>query len=330
MFVEITLLLTGLALVLLGADGLVEGASQLARRWGISEFVIGLTIVAIGTSAPEMVVSFIAAFEKNSDMAVGNIIGSNIFNTALILGLSAIIHPLAITRNNLHRDIPLNIIVTSALILFGMKHTLLGVGQNGLSFWEGLLFVACFGWYMVVSFRNDKSDTPGSTAEGPALSTGEGATKQGHRLIVSLAYVVVGLAALIGGGQMFVSHAQTIAQMAGLSDKFIAITVLAAGTSMPELATSCVAAAKGKGQLALGNVIGSNTANILLILGGAAIIHPLDMNAIKPQDYMALFATALCVIVCAFTFGRKRIDRIEGAILLLIECAYMGYLMATC
>lgn len=345
MFIETVLLLVGLALVLLGADGLVEGASQLARRWGISEFVIGLTIVALGTSAPEMVVSFIAAFEKNSDMAVGNIIGSNIFNTALILGLSAIIRPLIITRNNLSRDIPLNIIVTSALILFGIKHSLLGIGQNGLGLWEGVVFVGCFGWYMVVSFRNDKSDTKECGTEGLALnpacpepsrracpepSRREGKCKKGHRLIVSLAYVVVGLAALIGGGQMFVDHAQAIAQMAGLSDKFIAITVLAAGTSMPELATSCVAAAKGKGQLALGNIIGSNTANILLILGGAAIIHPLDMNAIVPADYVALFATALCVMACAFTFGRKRIDRIEGTILLLIECAYMGYLMATC
>ena len=329
MFIETVLLLVGLALVLLGADGLVEGASQLARRWGISEFVIGLTIVALGTSAPEMVVSFIAAFEKNSDMAVGNIIGSNIFNTALILGLSAIIHPLIITRNNLSRDIPLNIIVTSALILFGIKHSLLGIGQNGLGLWEGVVFVGCFGWYMVVSFRNDKSPEPSRRA-CPEPSRREGECKKGHRLIVSLAYVVVGLAALIGGGQMFVDHAQAIAQMAGLSDKFIAITVLAAGTSMPELATSCVAAAKGKGQLALGNIIGSNTANILLILGGAAIIHPLDMNAIVPVDYMALFATALCVMVCAFTFGKKRIDRIEGTILLLIECAYMGYLMATC
>jgi len=326
MFIEILLLLLGLALVLVGADGLVEGASRLARRWGISEFVIGLTIVALGTSAPEMVVSFISAFEKNSDMAVGNIIGSNIFNTAFILGLSAMIRPLIITRDNLRRDIPLNIIVTSALILLGIKRTLFGVGHNGLSIWEGLLFVACFGWYMYVSFRNDNKDS--NDSEKGHTDNEEHQKEQ--KLSISFLYVFAGFAALIGGGQMFVGHAQTIAQLAGLSDKFIAITVLAAGTSMPELATSCMAAAKGKGQLALGNIIGSNTANILLILGASALIHPLDMNAILPQDYVALFATALCVMICAITFGKKKIDRIEGLLLVLIECAYMWYLLANC
>ena len=146
MAIEILLLIAGLVLVLVGAEALIDGASGLARRWGVSEFVIGLTVVALGTSAPEMVVSFVSAVEKNSDLAVGNIIGSNIFNTALILGLSAIIAPVAITRGNLRRDIPVNIGITALLILLGCKATLFGIGQDGLSRWEGILFVALFIW----------------------------------------------------------------------------------------------------------------------------------------------------------------------------------------
>ena len=165
MTVEILLLIAGLVLVLIGAEGIVDGASGLARRWGVSEFVIGLTIVAIGTSAPEMVVSFISAAEKNSDLAVGNIIGSNIFNTALILGLSAVIAPVAITRGNLRRDIPVNIGITVLLIVLGLKKTLFGIGENGLSRLEGIVFLALFVWYMVSSFIHDKENLAGEEAE---------------------------------------------------------------------------------------------------------------------------------------------------------------------
>ena len=283
MAIEILLLVAGLALVLIGAEALVDGASGLARRWGVSEFVIGLTIVAIGTSAPEMVVSFISAVEHNADMAVGNIIGSNIFNTALILGISAIIAPVAITRGNLRRDIPVNIGITVVLILCGLKNRLFGIGEDGLSRVEGALFLACFIWYM-------------------------------------------SLAALVFGGRLFVDHAQVIARMAGLSDKFIAITVLAAGTSLPELATSCIAAAKGKGQLALGNVLGSNTFNILLILGGSALITPLGMGNITTVDYAALFACALSLVLFSWTGKRNSLDRFEGITLVLLQIAYFAYL----
>jgi len=318
MAIEILLLVAGLALVLIGAEALVEGASGLARRWGISEFVIGLTIVAIGTSAPEMVVSFISAIEKNSDLAVGNIIGSNIFNTALILGLSAIIAPVAITRGNLRRDIPVNIGITALLILLGLKKTLFGIGEDGLSRWEGILFLALFVWYMVSSFMHDKDNLLDMEEEDePAKPV---------PLFKALAFVLVGLAALIFGGRLFVDHAQTIARMAGLSDKFIAITVLAAGTSLPELATSCVAAAKGKGQLALGNVLGSNTFNILLILGGAAVIHPLSMSNITIYDYTAVFMCALSLVIFSWTGMRNRIDRLEGVVLVLLQAIYFAYL----
>ena len=317
MAIEILLLIAGLALVLVGAEALIDGASGLARRWGVSEFVIGLTVVALGTSAPEMVVSFVSAVEKNSDLAVGNIIGSNIFNTALILGLSAIIAPVAITRGNLRRDIPVNIGITALLILLGCKATLFGIGHDGLSRWEGILFIALFIWYMISSFLHDRENMLEGAEEEPAKPMS---------VFKALLWLVAGIAALIFGGRLFVDHAQTIAQMAGLSDKFIAITVLAAGTSLPELATSCIAAAKGKGQLALGNILGSNTSNILLILGGSAIIHPLSMGNITYIDYTAVFVCALSLVVFSWTGKRNSLDRLEGVTLVLIQIIYFAYL----
>lgn len=324
MTIEILLLLAGLALVLIGAEGLVDGASDLARRWGVSEFVIGLTIVALGTSAPEMVVSFVSAVEKNSDLAVGNIIGSNIFNTALILGLSAIIAPVAITRGNLRRDIPVNIGITALMILCGLERSLFGFGENGISRVEGAVFLGLFIWYMISSFVHDRDNR---TAEAAAGAEGEPAVPAKKvPLLRSIVFVVGGLAALVFGGELFVDHAQVIARMAGLSDKFIAITVLALGTSLPELATSCVAAAKGRGQLALGNILGSNTSNILLILGGSALINPLQMGNINLVDYAAVFACALSLVIFAFTGKKNRLDRFEGVILVLIQVAYFVYL----
>ncbi len=324
MIQEILLLLLGLALVLIGAEGLVSGASSLARRWGVSELVIGLTIVAMGTSAPEMVVSFISAVEGNSDMAVGNILGSNIFNTALILGLSAVICPMAITKGSRRRDVPVNLAATLLLILFGMKNTLFGIGEDGISRIEGAVFLVIFVWYLVNSFLKDK-DNREPLPDGPAAA----AEEKPAGLFKSLVFLIGGLAGLIYGGRLFVDHAQVIAEQAGLSDKFIAITVLAAGTSLPELATSVVAAAKGKSQLALGNIIGSNVFNILLILGGSALIHPISMAGIDLADYGAVLLCAVSLVLFSLTFKRNRLDRIEGAFLILIEAAYMTYLFMT-
>ena len=318
MTVEILLLIAGLVLVLVGAEAIVDGASALARRWGISEFVIGLTIVAIGTSAPEMVVSFISAIENNSDLAVGNIIGSNIFNTALILGLSAIIAPVAITRGNLRRDIPVNIGITALLIILGLKKTLFGIGEDGLSRVEGIVFLALFAWYMISSFVQDKDIL---VVEEEVASDAKP-----KPLAAAILYLIAGILALVYGGRLFVDHAQVIARMAGLSDKFIAITVLAAGTSLPELATSCIAAAKGKGQLALGNVLGSNVFNILLILGGSAVINPLSMGNITYIDYTAVFMCAMSLVLFSWTGTRNRIDRLEGVVLVLIQVLYFAYL----
>lgn len=317
MVLQIFILLAGLLLILFGANWLVDGSSSIAKRFGISEFVIGLTIVGIGTSTPEMVVSFLSSFQGKADMAIGNIVGSNIFNTMMILGVTALISPLAITKSNLKKDIPLNIIVTVLLIVLGMNFTLFGKGQDQLSRIDGAILLAVFAWYIWTSFRSDAGDSGEDGESIKAYKTG-----------ISVLLVVAGLAGLIIGGRLFVNSATELAKMFGVSDKFIAITVMAAGTSMPELATCVVAALKGRGQLALGNVLGSNISNILLILGGAALINPLSFTGMTPVDLGAVLISALFILTSAYLFKKRQLDRFEGAILLLMEVGYMWYLIA--
>lgn len=317
MTLQIFILLAGLLLILFGANWLVDGSSSIAKRFGISEFVIGLTIVGIGTSTPEMVVSFMSSFQGKADMAIGNIVGSNIFNTLMILGVTALISPLAITESNLKRDIPLNIIVTVMLILLGMNLTIFGKGQDQLCRIDGAILLALFAGYLWTSFKSDQGDSE----EG-----GEGIKE--YKNGVSVLMIIAGLAGLIVGGRLFVNSATELAKMFGVSDKFIAITIMAAGTSMPELATCVVAALKGRGQLALGNVLGSNIANILLILGGAALINPLSFAGMTYVDLGIILIGALVILASAFMFKKKELDRYEGAIFVLMEIGYMWYLIA--
>lgn len=317
MVLQIFILLVGLLLILFGANWLVDGSSSIAKRFGISEFVIGLTIVGIGTSTPEMVVSFLSSFQGKADMAIGNIVGSNIFNTMMILGVTALIAPLAITKSNLKKDIPLNIIVTLLLIILGMNFTLFGKGEDQLSRLDGVILLGVFAWYIWSSFRSDNADPE---------EDGDGIKE--YKTGISVLLIVAGLAGLIIGGRLFVNSATELAKMFGVSDKFIAITVMAAGTSMPELATCVVAALKGRGQLALGNVLGSNISNILLILGGAALINPLSFSGMTYVDLGTVLLSALFILGSAYLFKKKQLDRFEGAILLLMEAGYMWYLIA--
>lgn len=317
MAIQILILLGGLLLILFGANWLVDGSSSIAKRFGISEFVIGLTIVGIGTSTPEMVVSFLSSFQGKADMAIGNIVGSNIFNTMMILGVTALISPLVITKSNLKRDIPLNILVTVLLILLGMNFTIFGMGQDQLSRIDGAILLAVFAWYLWASFKSDTGDSE---------KDGEGIKE--YKTIVSVLLIIAGLAGLVIGGRLFVNSATELAKMFGVSDKFIAITVMAAGTSMPELATCVVAALKGRGQLALGNVLGSNVSNILLILGGAALINPLSFCGMSYVDLGAVLISAIFILLSAYCFRKKTLDRFEGTILILMEAAYMWYLIA--
>ena len=316
MTAQFFILIAGLLLILLGANYLVDGASSIAKRFGLSEFIIGVTIVGIGTSAPEMVVSFMSAIQGKADMAIGNIVGSNIFNTAMILGVTALIAPLTITRSNLRKDIPLNIIVTILLIALGMNFTITGLGKDQLSRIDGAILLGIFVWYLWSSFRSDSADD-------------EDEPIKQHSIAISMLMITGGLAGLIFGGRLFVNSATEIARLFGVSDKFIAITVMAAGTSMPELATCVVAAIKGRGQLALGNILGSNISNILLILGGSAIISPLSFTGMTMADLGTVLGCSLYILLSAWLFKKKSLDRVEGAVLLLIEAGYMWYLISS-
>lgn len=316
MVLQIFLLAAGLVLILAGANWLVDGSTSIARKTGMSEFVIGLTIVGIGTSTPEMVVSFLSAFQGKSEMALGNVIGSNIFNILMILGVTTLISPITMSRNNRVKDIPLNIIVTGALMLIWLLHSVLGVGENEISRFEGALMLAAFAAYLWMMFRSGSNSTE---------ETSEQETKA-YSTWISLLMILTGLACLVGGGKLFVNSATHIAQALNLSEKFIAITIMAAGTSLPELATCIVAARKGRNQMALGNVLGSNIANILMIVGGAALISPLSLHAISAVDLIVMMLAGLVLLVSAYTIKKDRIDRREGVIFILIEVLYMIWL----
>lgn len=315
MILQIIILISGLLLILFGANWLVDGSSSVAKRFGISEFVIGLTIVGIGTSTPEMVVSFLSSLQGKADMAIGNIVGSNIFNTLMILGVTALIAPMTITKSNLKKDIPINIFVTVLLILLGMNFTIFGMGKDQLCRIDGAILLGIFVWYLWSSFKSDSADDEESNIKE-------------YTTLMSAVLIAAGLASLIFGGRLFVNSATELAKMFGVSDKFIAITVMAAGTSMPELATCVVAALKGRGQLALGNILGSNISNILLILGGSALISPLSFNGMTYVDLGTVLVSALFILGSAYLFKKKSLDRFEGAILLIMEAGYMWYLIA--
>ncbi|MBQ0124010.1 MAG: calcium/sodium antiporter [Bacteroidales bacterium] len=318
MLITIILLLIGLGLIFFGADFLVDGASAIARKAGISDFVIGLTIVGFGTSCPELVVSVTGALAGNSDIAIGNVVGSNIFNTLLILGLTAVIAPMAITDENRKRDIPITIGATFLLVLLGMKHSLFGLGQHdGLSRYEGILFLLIFAAYIYMCFKFNKQD---DQMEEP---------KKHMSLPVAILLTLGGLAALIIGGDLFVDSATEIARKIGVSDKFIAVTLLAGGTSLPELATCIVAAAKKKGQLALGNILGSNVFNILLILGVSATINPVDFSGMSLVDMGILALSSVLLFTSAYTGRKDSLDRFDGSLLLICEAVYLTYLFLT-
>lgn len=316
MAIQILLLILGLTLILFGANWLVDGSTSIARKTGMSEFVIGLTIVGIGTSTPEMVVSFIAAFQGQSELALGNVIGSNTFNILMILGVTTLISPITMSKDNRVKDIPLNILVTGGLMLIWLLHSVLGVGANEISRLEGGLMLAAFAFYLWMMFRS------GSGAE----ESGQAEETKTFPNWLAVLMILGGLGGLIIGGRFFVNSATAIAQYLNLSEKFIAITIMAAGTSLPELATCIVAARKGRNQMALGNVIGSNIANILLIVGGAALISPLSLVSIAWVDFAVMMVASLVLLMSAYTIKRDRIDRREGLLFILIEVAYMIWL----
>lgn len=323
---DIFLLIVGLALILVGANFLTDGSAGLAQRFRVPEFIIGLTIVAIGTSTPELVVSVLSAIAGKSDVAIGNVVGSNIFNVFVILGICALIRPLPLTANNIRRDIPFGMIA-SLLLLLMASDRLLHIGTaDRIGRLDGIVMLALYVALLWYTIRSTKRVSVPTAATNVAASSEPG-VKPPAALWMCIVMIVGGLAGLIYGGELFLGHATAIARKLGISESVIAITLVAGGTSLPELASSIVSLFKGKTGMALGNVIGSNIANILLILGLSATIHPLTMGGITVWDILMVVLSAFLLFVTAFSFRRRSIDRWEGVIFLAIYIAYIGYLI---
>ena len=313
---DIVFIIIGLALVLAGANFLTEGAAAVAEKFHVSEFVIGLTIVAVGTSMPEFVVSSSAAFRGSCDMAIGNVVGSNIFNVFLILGLCALISPLPLTKNNVRFDIPLTFLASFILFAF-TSDTLLGTGSvDRIGRIEGAIMFLCYIALMIYTIRTSKQDNPAGNAE-PRMKMWKAAIA-----------IAGGLVALIFGSRMFVDGASELARRMGISEAMIAITLVAGGTSLPELASSVVSIIKGQKGMALGNVLGSNIFNILFILGSCSVIRPLTLGDIDIIDILMVLLSAILPFIYAFTFRGRAINRIEGAAFLLIYAAYIWWLIS--
>jgi len=317
MWIDILWIVAGLVLILVGSDWLVEGASGVARKYGISEFIIGMTIVGIGTSMPELVSSLISAIQGHGDMALGNVTGSNICNILLILGVTALISPIKYTRSNIRKDIPFAILVSLFLIV--MLYNCFGLfgemGTPGISRVDALYLLLIFAVFMIDSFKSAKNGAEEEDASVKPMPMGK-----------AIIYVLLGLAGLIFGGQVFVDHTVSLAERFHVSEAFISITLMAVGTSLPELATCVVAAMKGKNQLALGNVIGSNIFNIALIIGTSAAISPFEIQSISTVDMGMVIVVVVLLWLAAFTFKKKKLDRVEGVIFLLAYIAYITYL----
>lgn len=317
MWIDILWIVAGLVLILVGSDWLVEGASGVARKYGISEFIIGMTIVGIGTSMPELVSSLISAIQGHGDMALGNVTGSNICNILLILGVTALISPIKYTRSNIRKDIPFAILVS--LFLMVMLYNCFGLfgemGTPGISRVDALYLLLIFAVFMIDSFKSAKNGAEEEEASVKPMPMGK-----------AIIFILLGLAGLIFGGQVFVDHTVSIAERFHVSEAFISITLMAVGTSLPELATCVVAAMKGKNQLALGNVIGSNIFNIALIIGTSAAISPFEIQSISTVDMGMVIVVVVLLWLAAFTFKKKKLDRVEGVIFLLAYIAYITYL----
>jgi len=322
---DIFLLILGLALILCGANFLTDGSAALAQRFRVPEFIVGLTIVAVGTSTPELVVSVLSAAAGNSDVAIGNIVGSNIFNVFLILGVCALIAPLPLTGGNIRRDLPF-LTAVSVLLLLLTSDRLLGLGEvDAIGRIDGIVMLLLYIALIRYTIRTERRTAALATQATQTTQTEKPQRSRSLWLIVVM--IAGGLAGLIFGGELFLDSATAIARALGVSESVIAITLVAGGTSLPELASSVVSLLKGKSEMALGNVIGSNIANILLILGLSATIHPLTLGGITRIDLLTVLLSSVLLFVTAFTFRRKAVDRWEGAIFLVIYALYIGYLV---
>ncbi|MEQ8338776.1 MAG: calcium/sodium antiporter [Cyclobacteriaceae bacterium] len=319
---NLLLVTVGFVLLIKGADLLVNGASSLAKRFNVSDIAIGLTIVAMGTSAPELVVNIISGTvispKGTHDVVFGNIIGSNIFNIFLILGVASVIYPLTVQRNALWKEIPYSLVATVIFFVL-VNDKMFGLGdKNQLGIFDGVLLLIMFSLFLLYIFLNlkrnpDDSELIEDISVMPVWKT--------------VVFVVFGIAGLTIGGRMIVDNAVSIANAFHVSEKLIGLTILAAGTSLPELATSAVAAFQKKSDLAVGNIVGSNIFNLLLVIGVTAIIHnPIIYNPVLNTDLIIVMIGTFMLFIFMFTFKQYKLDRSEGLIYLLGFVAYMFYL----
>ena len=311
-------LVGGLALILLGANGLTDGAAAVAKRFNISDLVIGLTIVAFGTSAPELVISCMAALGGSADMAIGNVVGSNIFNVLAIIGVTAMVMPVKVGEGTLSKEIPL-VVLASMVLAFCANDVLLDGGSaNVISRIDGLVLLGFFLIFLRYTFAIARNG--GEEAEGEKI--------KGMPIWKSVLFILGGLAGLIYGGQLFVDGASGIAASLGVSESIIGLTIVAGGTSLPELATSVTAALKKNSGIAVGNVIGSCLFNIFFVLGCSSTIAPLSMGGINNIDMLVLVGSAILFWIVGWFFKNRTITRIEGCLLTACYVAYTAYLIA--
>lgn len=308
MWAQVVLLIFGIVVVLKSADWLTNGAVGLATKLGISQIVIGLTIVAIGTSMPEFFVSIVSAIKETPDLAVGNIVGSNIFNVLLIVGVAATVAPIAIQRATVRRDIPIAI-VASIMLTFMMF-------DDNISRIDALILFAAFIAFIWITLRNSKNDANEKDAS----------TEKVIPTWKSVLFIIFGLVGLVLGSNIFVDNASSLAHGWGISDAIIGLTIVAGGTSLPELATSAVAARKGDSGIAIGNVLGSNVFNILMILGLTGIISPMHIQNITYID-MAVMVISMALF-WLFSFTKLRVERWEGCVLIACFLGYITWLVS--
>lgn len=323
MIIDIVWLIVGLVLILSGANFLTDGASAVAKKFGLTDLVIGLTVVAFGTSAPELVISITASADSNPELAVGNVIGSNIFNILAIIGITAMVRPIAIKKSVMTIEIPMVLLSSVIILILGSSVVLDHTQANIISRVEGLLLLIFFLLFMRYTFATARN-TPDAGSDPQAADTNK---LKNIKMWQAIVFIIGGLAALIWGGNKFVQGASAIASGLGVSEAVIGLTIVAIGTSLPELATSIVAALKNEPGLAIGNVIGSNIFNIFMVLGTAAVVKPLPFGNINYVDLWVLTGASLMFMIFGWFFKKRIITRAEGTIMAICYILYMSWLV---
>lgn len=328
MIINCFLFVLGVVLIIAGANFLTEGAANLARRMGLSPLMVGLTVVAFGTSAPELVVSLTSALAGSADMAVGNVVGSNLFNVLAIVGITALVTPLSITHSTIKKEIPLLILASIVLTVMVWDSIFSGSApsDNILTRGEGIVLLAFF---LIFLFYTCSIAKDVDNQKVDIIEKDSKASQQSKPLWLMIIFILGGLGGLIWGGDLFVSSSTSIARSLGVSEGIIGLTLVAMGTSLPELATSVVAALKKEPELAVGNVVGSGLFNIFLILGVTASVTPIAVSGITLVDFAVMLFSASLLYLFGVFFGTRTITRVEGAVLVLVFIIYNAYLISS-